>query len=36
MRAAAEPRLDDPDDDRMEDIQVNQVPYFPKVGNLLV
>jgi hypothetical protein len=39
FRAAAEPRLDDPDDpddNGKEDIEVNQVPYGQKVGNLFV
>ena len=42
IRAAAEPHLDDPDDlddlddDGTEFIQVSEVPYVSKVGNILV
>ena len=39
IRAAAEPHPDDPDDpgdNEMDDIQVNQVPYSSKVGNIPV
>jgi hypothetical protein len=34
MRAAAEPRPDDPDNRRDDEIQVTRVPGGPKVGNL--
>lgn len=36
MRAAAEPRPDDPDNRRDDEIQVTRVPDGPKVGNLLI
>ena len=35
MRAAAEPRPDDPDNHRDDEIQVTRVADGPKVGNLL-
>jgi hypothetical protein len=34
MRAAAEPRPDDPDNHRDDKIQVTRVPDGPKVGYL--
>jgi hypothetical protein len=34
MRAAAEPRPDDPDNRGDDEIQVTRVPGGPKVGNL--
>lgn len=34
MRAAAEPRPDDPDNHSGDDIQVSRVPDGPKVGDL--
>ena len=34
MRAAAEPRLDDPDNREDDEIEVTRVPDGPKVGSL--
>jgi hypothetical protein len=36
MRAAAEPRPDDPDNRRDDEIQVTRVPDDPEVCNLLL